>query len=43
MALWDFDSWVTLSARYVEFTRAWGALTQLSIALNARGTVATRL
>ena len=42
MALWDFDSWVTLSARYVDFTRASGALTQLSIALNARGTVATQ-
>jgi hypothetical protein len=42
MALWDFDSWVTLSARYVDFTRASGALTQLSIALNARGMVATQ-
>jgi tetratricopeptide (TPR) repeat protein len=41
MAVWDFDSWVALSARHVELARALGALTPLSIALNGRGSVAT--
>ena len=41
MAVWDFDSWVTLSALHVELARALGALAPLSIALNGRGSVAT--
>jgi DNA-binding CsgD family transcriptional regulator len=41
MAVWDFDSWVTLSTRHVEIARASGALAPLSIALNGRGMVAT--
>jgi ATP/maltotriose-dependent transcriptional regulator MalT len=41
MAVWDFDSWMALSARHVELARALGALTPLSIALNGRGSVAT--
>ena len=41
MAVWDFDSWVALSARHVELARASGALAPLSIALNGRGQVAT--
>jgi DNA-binding CsgD family transcriptional regulator len=41
MAVWDFDSWVVLSTRHVEFARAAGALAPLSIALNGRGQVAT--
>jgi DNA-binding CsgD family transcriptional regulator len=41
MAAWDFDSWVALSTRHVEFARALGALAPLSIALNGRGSVAT--
>jgi DNA-binding CsgD family transcriptional regulator len=41
MAVWDFDSWVALSARHVELARALGALAPLSIALNGRGSVAT--
>jgi DNA-binding CsgD family transcriptional regulator len=41
MALWDFDSWVALSTRHVEFARALGALAPLSIALNGCGSVAT--
>ena len=41
MAVWDFDSWVMLSARHVEVARASGALAPLSIALNGRGQVAT--
>ncbi len=41
MAAWDFDSWVALSTRHVEFARASGALAPLSIALNGRGQVAT--
>ena len=41
MAVWDFDSWMALSARHVEFARALGALAPLSIALNGRGSVAT--
>ena len=41
MGLWDFDSWVALSTRNVEFARASGALAPLSAALNARGTLAT--
>ena len=41
MAVWDFDSWVTLSTRHVELARALGALAPLSIALNGRGQVAT--
>ncbi len=42
MALWDFDSWVVLSARHVEFARTSGALSPLSIALDGRGMVATQ-
>jgi DNA-binding CsgD family transcriptional regulator len=42
MAVWDFDSWVALSNRHVELARAAGALGPLSIALNARGMVATQ-
>jgi DNA-binding CsgD family transcriptional regulator len=41
MVVWDFDSWVALSTRHVEFARASGALAPLSIALNGRGQVAT--
>jgi DNA-binding CsgD family transcriptional regulator len=41
MAVWDFDSWITLSTRHVEIARASGALAPLSIALNGRGMVAT--
>jgi len=41
MGAWDFDSWVLLSTRHVEFARASGALAPLSIALNGRGQVAT--
>jgi len=41
MAVWDFDSWVALSARHVELARGLGALAPLSIALNGRGSVAT--
>jgi DNA-binding CsgD family transcriptional regulator len=41
VAVWDFDSWVALSARHVELARALGALAPLSIALNGRGSVAT--
>ena len=41
MSVWDFDSWVLLSTRHVEFARASGALAPLSIALNGRGQVAT--
>ncbi len=41
MAVWDFDSWVRMSARHVELARAAGALAPLSIALNGRGQVAT--
>jgi len=40
MAVWDFDNWLVLSTRDVEFARAPGALTPLSVALNARGSVA---
>jgi len=40
MAVWDFDSWVALSARHVELARASGALAPLSMALNGRGQVA---
>jgi hypothetical protein len=42
MGVWDFDSWVVLSTRDVEFARASGALAPLSIALNGRGMVATQ-
>jgi DNA-binding CsgD family transcriptional regulator len=42
MAVWDFDSWITLSTRHVEVARASAALAQLSIALNGRGMVATQ-
>ena len=41
MAVWDFDSWMALSARHVELARALGALAPLSIALNGRGSVTT--
>jgi DNA-binding CsgD family transcriptional regulator len=41
MAVWDFDSWVRMSARHVELARTSGALAPLSVALNGRGTVAT--
>jgi hypothetical protein len=41
MAVWDFDSWVRMSARHVELARASGALAPLSIALNGRGQAAT--
>jgi DNA-binding CsgD family transcriptional regulator len=41
MAVWDFGSWVALSTRDVELARASGALAPLSIALNARGSLAT--
>jgi DNA-binding CsgD family transcriptional regulator len=41
MAVWDIDSWVVLSTRHVELTRASGALAPLSTALNGRGQVAT--
>ena len=41
MAVWDFDSWDALSARDVEFARAWGALAPLFVALQARGMVDT--
>jgi DNA-binding CsgD family transcriptional regulator len=41
VGVWDFDSWVALSTRDVEFARASGALASLSIALNGRSTVAT--
>ena len=42
MGVWDFDSWVALSTRDVEFARASGALAPLSFALNGRGMVATQ-
>jgi len=42
MGVWDFDSWVLLSTRHVDFARASGALAPLSIALNGRGSVATQ-
>jgi len=42
LAVWDFDSWLVLSTRDVELARASGALAPLSIALNARGMVATQ-
>jgi len=41
VGVWDFDGWVALSTRHVEFARASGALAPLSVALNARGQVAT--
>ena len=41
IAVWDFDSYMVLSTRDVEFARASGALASLSVALNGRGTVAT--
>jgi DNA-binding CsgD family transcriptional regulator len=41
IARWDFDSWLAMSTRDVELARASGALSPLSIALNARGSVAT--
>ena len=41
MCVWDFDSWVTLSTRDVEFARASGALAPLHIALNAHGMAVT--
>ena len=41
MAVWDFDSWIRMGTRHVEFARASGALAPLSIALNGRGQVAT--
>jgi DNA-binding CsgD family transcriptional regulator len=41
MGVWDFDSWLALSARDVEFARASGALAPLFVALQARGMVAT--
>jgi DNA-binding CsgD family transcriptional regulator len=41
MGLWDFDNWIALSTRNVEFARASGALAPLSAALNGRGTLAT--
>jgi AAA ATPase domain len=42
IGVWDFDSWVALSIRDVEFARVLGALAPLSIALNGRGSVATQ-
>jgi DNA-binding CsgD family transcriptional regulator len=42
IGVWDFDSWVALSARDVELARASGALAPLSVALNGRGSVATQ-
>ena len=42
MAVWDFDSHLVLSTRDVELARASGALAPLSIALNARGNLATQ-
>jgi DNA-binding CsgD family transcriptional regulator len=41
MCVWDFDSWVALSTRDVEFARASGALAPLHVALNARGMAVT--
>ena len=41
MGVWDFGSWLALSARDVEFARASGALAPLFVALQARGMVAT--
>jgi DNA-binding CsgD family transcriptional regulator len=41
MCVWDFDSWVALSARDVEFARTSGALAPLFVALQARGMVDT--
>ncbi len=40
IALWDVDSWATLSARHLEFARASGALAPLSAALNAQRVMA---
>jgi len=40
MGVWDFDSWIELSTRDVQFARASGALSPLSLVLNGRGTVA---
>src|SRR5690348_11614034 len=42
IGVWDFGSWVALSARDVELARASGALAPLSVALNGRGSVATQ-
>ncbi len=36
MALWDFDSYMVVSTRSVEFARALGVLAPLSIALNGQ-------
>jgi ATP/maltotriose-dependent transcriptional regulator MalT len=41
MAVWDFDSWIALSTRDVEFARASGALAPLFVALNAHGLAVT--
>jgi len=41
MCVWDFDSWLALSTRDVEFARASGALAPLHVALNARGMAVT--
>ena len=41
VALWDFDRWVVMSGRHLEFARASGALAPLSAALNAHRVVAT--
>ena len=41
MCVWDFGSWVALSARDVEFARTSGALAPLFVALQARGMVDT--
>ncbi|HEY1003066.1 MAG TPA: AAA family ATPase, partial [Streptosporangiaceae bacterium] len=41
MCVWDWDSWVALSTRDVEFARASGALAPLFVALHARGMVVT--
>jgi DNA-binding CsgD family transcriptional regulator len=40
-AVWDYDSWLVLSSRDVEFARVSGALTPLSIFLSALGSAAT--
>lgn len=36
LALWDYDSWARVSARYVDLARASGALAPLVAALNVR-------
>jgi DNA-binding CsgD family transcriptional regulator len=41
--VWDFDTWLLLSARHVSLARDAGALLELSAALNARSMVLTSI